>query len=101
MIIGYRPYLDCVCDLTEGKEVIASGMRQEAERCRLALERAVDGAAVSLLSSGDAGVYGMAGLVIEIAAKENLHAHSIARARLPLDMQRRLFLCVTSNPQNL
>lgn len=49
-------------------------MRQEAERCRMALERAAGGATVALLSSGDAGVYGMAGLVIEIAAKENIYA---------------------------
>lgn len=46
---------------------------QEAARCRLALQRAYDGAIVSLISSGDAGVYGMAGLAIEIAAAENIH----------------------------
>ena len=50
-----------------------SGMRQEPERCRLALERAAGGETVALLSSGDAGVYGMAGLTLEIAAKENIH----------------------------
>ena len=49
-------------------------MRQEIERCHLALERAAAGETVALLSSGDAGVYGMAGLAVEIAAKENLHA---------------------------
>lgn len=71
--MGYRPYLDCVRDLTEGKEIIASGMRQETERCRLALDRATSGATVSLLSSGDPGVYGMAGLAIELAVAENIH----------------------------
>ena len=65
--------MDCVRDLIGGKEIIVSGMRQEFERCRLALERAVGGATVALLSSGDAGVYGMAGLALEIAAKENIH----------------------------
>jgi precorrin-3B C17-methyltransferase len=47
-------------------------MRQEVERCRYALERAADGTVVSLISSGDPGVYGMAGLAIELAAAEGL-----------------------------
>jgi len=49
-------------------------MKHEIERCRLALERAAGGETVALLSSGDAGVYGMAGLALEIAARENIHA---------------------------
>ena len=49
-------------------------MQREIERCRMALERAAAGETVALLSSGDAGVYGMAGLAVEIAAKENIHA---------------------------
>jgi len=49
-------------------------MRQEVKRCRLALERAKSGAVVSLLSSGDAGVYGMAGLAIEMAVAEEIYA---------------------------
>ena len=67
MVAGYRLYLDLVRDLTQGKERIASGMRQEKERCEAALLRARDGAVVSLLSSGDAGIYGMAGLALELA----------------------------------
>ncbi len=43
-------------------------MRQETERCRAALERAATGSTVAFVSSGDAGVYGMAGLAIEMAA---------------------------------
>ena len=45
-------------------------MRQESERCRAALEAAAEGAVVGLISSGDAGVYGMAGLAMEMAAAE-------------------------------
>jgi len=52
---------------------MASGMRQESKRCRWALERAANGAVVSLLSSGDAGVYGMAGLAIEMAVASGIH----------------------------
>ncbi|MDR0842662.1 MAG: precorrin-3B C(17)-methyltransferase, partial [Acidobacteriota bacterium] len=72
VVIGYRPYIDLICDLTAGKEILASGMRQEVDRCRLALERAAAGEVVSLISSGDAGVYGMAGLVLEIAAQRDI-----------------------------
>jgi precorrin-3B C17-methyltransferase len=67
-VAGYNRYLDLVRDLTEGKELIASGMRQETERCEAALQRAMEGATVALVSSGDPGVYGMAGLAIELAA---------------------------------
>ncbi len=70
MVVGYRPYLESIADLTAGKELIASGMRQEVPRCRAALQRAQDGATVALISSGDAGIYGMAGLAIELAAAE-------------------------------
>lgn len=69
---GYGPYLESVSDLTDGKDLIASGMTREIERCRLALDQAVRGSVVSLLSSGDAGVYGMAGLAIEMAVAEGL-----------------------------
>jgi len=70
VVVGYRPYLDLIADLTEGKEIIASGMTKEVERCRTALERAAGGSTVALVSSGDPGIYGMAGLAVEIASKE-------------------------------
>ena len=57
-----------IADLTAGKEVIATGMTQEVQRCELALRRAAEGSVVSLVSSGDPGVYGMAGLALEQAA---------------------------------
>lgn len=69
---GYSRYLELMRDLTEGKELIASGMRQETQRCEGALRRAGEGATVALVSSGDPGVYGMAGLAIELAAARKL-----------------------------
>ncbi len=66
-MVGYSRYLDLVSDLTDDKELIASGMRQEKERCEAALRKAMEGAIVALVSSGDPGVYGMAGLAIELA----------------------------------
>jgi precorrin-3B C17-methyltransferase len=71
VVAGYHLYLEHIADLTAGKERIASGMMQETERCRAALQCAAGGTVVALVSSGDPGVYGMAGLALEMAAAEN------------------------------
>ena len=69
VVAGYHTYLDLVPDLIAGKEVIGSGMMQEVERCEAAVERAKAGACVAVISSGDPGIYGMAGLVLELVVK--------------------------------
>ena len=66
-IIGYKTYINLIKELVEEKEVISSGMRSEIERATLALEKAEAGKVVSVISSGDSGVFGMAGLVLEVA----------------------------------
>ena len=66
-VIGYKTYINLIKELVEGKEVISSGMRSEIERASLALEKAEAGKVVSVISSGDSGVFGMAGLVLEVA----------------------------------
>ncbi len=68
VVVGYQPYLDLIAPLLTGKELVSSGMMKEVERCRIALERAVAGQITALVSSGDAGIYGMAGLALELAA---------------------------------
>lgn len=73
MVVGYGRYLDNVADLTAGKEIISSGMTKEADRCRYALEKAAQGKKVALVSSGDAGVYGMAGLALELMREKDYH----------------------------
>lgn len=65
-IIGYTTYIKLVKDLVEGKEVIRKGMTEELDRCYEALDRARQGKTVSLVSSGDTGVYGMAGPTYEV-----------------------------------
>jgi len=70
VVAGYTRYLGLVADLTAGKELISSGMKEEIERCRAALEQARAGKTVALVSSGDPGIYGMAGLAIELAHAE-------------------------------
>jgi precorrin-3B C17-methyltransferase len=67
VLVGYDRYLGLVADLVAGKELFSSGMTEEVQRCRLALEHAGAGKTVSLICSGDAGIYGMAGLAIELA----------------------------------
>ncbi|HXN07278.1 MAG TPA: precorrin-3B C(17)-methyltransferase [Nitrospiria bacterium] len=69
VVVGYRTYIDLVADLLDGKEVISTGMTEEIDRARSAVERARSGDRVALVSSGDVGVYGMAGLVFEILSE--------------------------------
>lgn len=70
VVVGYGPYLKAIHDLLEGKPTFQTGMRSEVERCREALRMAREGHRVALVSSGDAGIYGMAGLTLELAAAE-------------------------------
>ncbi|MDX1504684.1 MAG: precorrin-3B C(17)-methyltransferase [Spongiibacter sp.] len=65
-IIGYTTYIKLVADLVDGKEVIRKGMTEELDRCFEALARAREGKKVALISSGDSGVYGMAGPTYEV-----------------------------------
>ncbi len=66
LIVGYTTYIKLVADLIRGKEIVRTGMTEEIGRARAAVERARAGGKVALISSGDAGVYGMAGLVFQV-----------------------------------
>ncbi|MDP2371873.1 precorrin-3B C(17)-methyltransferase [Rhodoferax sp.] len=66
VVVGYVTYIKLVADLLEDKEVIRKGMTEELDRAVHALERAREGKKVALISSGDAGVYGMAGPTYEV-----------------------------------
>ncbi len=72
VVVGYQTYIDLVRPLLTTQEVVATGMKAEVKRCQLALDRARGGARVALVSSGDAGIYGMAGLVLEMGAAQGL-----------------------------
>ena len=67
IIIGYKTYVDLIEDMFPDKKIIKSYMRKEVARCEETLKLALEGNVISLISSGDAGVYGMAGLMLEIA----------------------------------
>ncbi len=66
-VVGYTVYVDLVKDLTRGKEVLSTAMKQEVDRCKLCLEAALSDKTVAFVCSGDAGVYGMAGIMMQVA----------------------------------
>ena len=66
VIIGYKTYIDLIKEYFPEKELISSPMKKEVDRCREVVEIAESGKTVSLISSGDAGIYGMAGIMLEI-----------------------------------
>lgn len=68
VIIGYTVYIDLVRADYPDKEFLSTPMTKEADRCRLCFEEAVKGKNVSMICSGDAGVYGMAGPMYEIGS---------------------------------
>ncbi|MBQ3281255.1 MAG: precorrin-3B C(17)-methyltransferase [Eubacterium sp.] len=69
VICGYTVYVDLVRDAFPDKEFFTTSMKQEIDRCRKALEIAETGKTVAMVCSGDSGVYGMAGLLIQLAPR--------------------------------
>lgn len=67
VLCGYTVYINLIRSFYPEKEVHATGMTKEIDRCRWALETAQSGKTVALVCSGDAGVYGMASLILELA----------------------------------
>jgi precorrin-3B C17-methyltransferase len=66
VILGYKLYVDLIKPLLKHQRVFVSGMTKEIDRCKDAIELAKSGENVSLISSGDPGIYGMAGLILEL-----------------------------------
>lgn len=69
-IVGYKTYIKLIQPLIQDKIVVQNGMRGEVERCAEAVDLSLKGLDVAVISSGDAGVYGMAGLIYEIALQK-------------------------------
>ncbi|MEW8973238.1 MAG: precorrin-3B C(17)-methyltransferase [Tissierellaceae bacterium] len=66
VIVGYKPYIEYIEDLVNGKELFSTGMRGEIERCNYAIEKVREGKDTAIISTGDAGLYGMAGPIMEL-----------------------------------
>ncbi len=67
IVIGYSKYVELVRPYFPDHTYLDTGMRKETDRCRMAFEKASEGSTVSLVCSGDAGIYGMAGLIYELS----------------------------------
>ncbi len=70
VIVGYKTYVNLIKCIVGGKEIVSTGMTEEVERCKAAIELAEKGKKVAVISSGDAGIYGMAGLIYELVASK-------------------------------
>lgn len=84
VVVGYQTYLALIAPLLGHQEVVATGMKAEVQRGQTAIDRARAGLRVALVSGGDAGIYGMAGLVLELCAAQGLRIGSPA-ADHPVD----------------
>jgi len=71
-IVGYGVYVDLIQPLVAGKEIISTGMTKEVDRVAAAIDAALEKKAVALVSSGDPGIYAMAGLALEMCAARKL-----------------------------
>ena len=66
IIVGYKPYIEYLEELVEEKEVFSTGMRGEIQRCEIAIKKVREGKNTAIISTGDAGLYGMAGPILEL-----------------------------------
>jgi len=66
IIVGYTTYIDLLRGIFPDKNFLDTPMTREVERCRIALEEAMKGQQVALVSSGDSGIYGMAGIMLQV-----------------------------------
>ena len=67
IVVGYTAYVDMVKPYFPDKEYKATGMMKEMDRCRFAIQEAESGKDVAIISSGDSGIYGMAGAIYQLA----------------------------------
>ncbi|MDM8526083.1 precorrin-3B C(17)-methyltransferase [Desulfococcaceae bacterium HSG8] len=72
VIAGYTTYVDLIKDMIHGKKIIATAMKKEVDRIQAAIEAALSGRRCAVISSGDPGIYAMAGLVFEICRQKNI-----------------------------
>ncbi|OEU47672.1 MAG: precorrin-3B C(17)-methyltransferase [Desulfobacterales bacterium C00003060] len=79
VVVGYKTYITLIEALLVGKEVVSTGMRTEMDRVNIALDHAFQGRDTAIVSSGDAGIYGMAGLVLEMCRQKHLRVALAAR----------------------
>ena len=90
VIVGYGVYNDLIRPMFPDKEFLETPMRRETERCRMAIEAVEAGKRVAMICSGDAGVYGMAGLILEMAKGKNVEVEIVPGVTAALSGAARL-----------
>ena len=83
VIVGFRAYIDQIQDLITGKEVVSMELGQELERAAAAVDYAYSGKIVAVVSSGDAGIYGMSGPVFRVLTDRDWDGQSPAVVTVP------------------
>lgn len=71
VVVGYKTYIDLIQEDIKDKATIVNGMKKEVERCQAAIDQALLGKNVVVISSGDPGVYAMAGLILDLVAQQS------------------------------
>jgi precorrin-3B C17-methyltransferase len=79
IVVGYGTYVDLVRSLVVDKQIVSTGMTKEVDRVGAAVDAAQEGKAVALISSGDPGIYAMAGLAFELCAARNIHLTAVPK----------------------
>jgi precorrin-3B C17-methyltransferase len=72
MVAGYTKYIDLIRDLIPGKQIVSAGMTREVDRVEAAIQTALQGKSCAIVSSGDPGIYALAGLVFEICREKKI-----------------------------
>lgn len=91
VVAGYTTYIDLIKDLVSDKKIIATAMKKEVDRVKAAVEAALSGKTCAIVSSGDPGVYAMAGLALEICREKKLsitgpHSAQLSKDQLTLEV---------------
>ncbi len=86
IVVGYKTYLELIEDVIKGKETLATGMTKEVDRVQAAIDTALEGRSCALVSGGDAGIYAMAGLVLEMLAIKEISCNTGEKGSLCVEV---------------
>lgn len=78
VVVGYKKYVQLLEPILDGQETFINGMKKEVDRCRKALELSKEGKKVAMVSGGDAGIYGIGGIMQEIVLEEGPETEVVA-----------------------
>ena len=78
VIIGYTVYTGLIRERFPDKKYLSTPMRQEVIRCEMAMDEAMKGSTVAMVCSGDAGIYGMAGIMLEVAKNTSIEVEIVS-----------------------